>query len=136
MGEAITQKHDMACGLACVCYVANEPYDNLASKQSDERLNIAGFCCPELVELLNGLGQRYAWKKLSESERDSEFSIGDIVFVEPSSYLPYGHFLAKTEDGWMDPWINLNPEDPDVSKARAGIRETLPGRAEYLVFPL
>jgi hypothetical protein len=136
MGESVTQKHDMACGLACVSFITGESYDQLAAQEPPARLNLMGYLCPELVKLLGAHGQQYAWKELPESERDGEFEIGDIVFVERSDSLPYGHFLAKTEHGWMDPWINLSKDRTDVAQAQSGFRETLPGRAEYLVYPV
>jgi hypothetical protein len=135
MDEAVTQKHGMACGLACVSFIAKVPYDVLLRSVTAEQLHNKGFYCPELVDLLRQHGLHYGWKKLAESERDRDFSNGDIVYVEKSSSLPNGHFLAKSASGWMDPWINLATEK-NLSRAESGFRAELPGRADYLVYPI
>jgi hypothetical protein len=132
--DSVTQKHDMACGLACVSFVTGVPYEQFTEAISDEQLNTIGFYCPELVELLGKNGLKYAWMQLPETETGRDFKPGDIVFVERSKQLPYGHFLTKTSGGWMDPWINLTGGS-DIAKARSGFRPSLPGRAEYLVYP-
>lgn len=133
--DSVTQKHRMSCGLACVALITKVPYELLVKSVTSEQLNDRGFYCPELVKLLCDNGFKYAYKKLPEAEQEIKFRIGDIVFVGRSKQLPFGHFLAKTLDGWMDPWINL-PEEIDVSKAKSGFRTSLPGKAEYLVYPL
>ena len=125
----------MACGLACVAYVANTSYNEIADKQSNVKLNKLGFICPELVNILKDLGFNYSWKKLSNKDSD-KFNQGDIVFIERSEQYSEGHFLAKKNDGWMDPWINLADKNSTISKAKSGFREKLPGKAEYLVFKL
>lgn len=132
--QSVVQKHDMSCGLACVAFVTKQPYDKLAAEQFPAKLNWYGFLCPELVEVLKQSGLNYGWKKLPENERDGEFNNGDIVFIEPSPSHKGGHFLVKTEKGWMDPWINLDANHPDVSKAESGFRDSLPGRAEYIIY--
>ncbi|HUD07209.1 MAG TPA: hypothetical protein VMR34_04960 [Candidatus Saccharimonadales bacterium] len=136
MSRNVTQRHEMACGLACVAFVTGESYDDLAEKETDRsRLINLGFLCPELVEILDEHGKEYGWKELSEADRNREFRGGDIVFVERSEKLPYGHFLVKAPEGWMDPWINLS-QDADIRHAESGFRDSLPGTAEYLVYPL
>ena len=135
MTQSITQRHDMACGLACVSFLTSIPYDVLTGTVKAEQLNSRGFYCPELVKLLKDGGLNYAWKKLSEEERDGNFTEGSIVFVERSTLLRHGHFLAKSAEGWMDPWINLST-DSNLSTAQSGFRSDLPGRAEYLIYPL
>lgn len=132
--DSVTQKHSMACGLACVAYVTRMPYDQIAQDQPADKLSKIGFYCPELAVLLNNHGKQYRWKKLAENERDNEFNIGDIVFIERSSSYPAGHFLTKSIHGWMDPWINLDFTKIDLAGAISGYRKTLPGKAEYLLY--
>jgi predicted double-glycine peptidase len=131
--NSVTQEHEMACGLACVAYVTNTPYKKIADEQANEKLNKYGFICPELVSILKDLGFNYSWKKLSDKD-SREFNQGDIVFVKRSKQYSEGHFLAKTSNGWMDPWINVTDKNPTIAKAKSGFRDELPGEAEYLVF--
>ena len=124
----------MSCGLACVAYIADTPYDEVVKGVPPAKLNQTGFYCPELTAKLKQLGYQYAWKKLPESERDNEFNVGDIVFIEPSASHWYGHFLAKSSKGWMDPWINLDYSRLVLAEAASGFRKKLPGRASYLIY--
>ena len=124
----------MSCGLACVAYLANTPYSEVAKGEPPIKLSQIGYYCPELTAKLKKLGLNYAWKKLPENERDSNFSVGDIVFIEPSSSYWYGHFLVKSPQGWMDPWINLDYSRLNLANAASGFREKLPGRASYLIY--
>lgn len=134
--RGVAQKQPMACGLACVSFVTGEPYDRICLGEPSTKLEQTGFTCPELVSKLAQQGQKYGWKKLAETERDSLFHVGDIVFVARSEALPEGHFLAKSSVGWMDPWINLDSARPLISEAVAGFREALPGQAEYLIYKI
>lgn len=134
--RGVPQRHPMSCGLACVAYITGEPYEVIVDGEPQAKLEEAGFLCPELVEKLAKHGQSYGWRKLEESERDGDFEVGDIVFVERSSTLPGGHFLAKSTEGWMDPWINFDLARPFAAEAEAGFRATLPGRAEWLIYML
>jgi hypothetical protein len=134
--RGVAQRHPMSCGLACVSFITGESYDTIVDGEPQVKLEEAGFLCPELVDKLEEHGQHYSWKKLEEDERDGDFKVGDIVFIEPSNAIPGGHFLAKSTAGWMDPWINLDLARPFAAEAEAGFRDALPGRAEYLVYKL
>lgn len=132
--DSVTQKHPMSCGLACVAFLTHTPYDEVIKGEPPAKLNQVGFYCPELTAKLKQLGHQYTWKKLPESERDNEFNVGDIVFIDPSDSHRHGHFLVKSSQGWMDPWINLDYPSLNLAKAQSGFRDKLPGRASYLVY--
>lgn len=124
----------MSCGLACIAYLTSTPYDVLAKGQPSSKLYQSGFWRPELVEILRKLGYDYAWKRLAGAERDAEFEIGEIVFIEPSASHRFGHYLVKSPKGWMDPWINLDYSRLNLAEAESGFRDKLPGRASYLIY--
>ena len=75
-----------------------------------------------------GLKQGY-WKKLDDKSRNETYKNYSIVFIKRSRKYPYGHFLARYKNRWMDPWINL----PDKN-IKAGFREILPNEATYLIY--
>jgi hypothetical protein len=106
----------------------------VVTNKSDYKLNVEGFYCPELVQYLKSYGLTYTWKRLSENERQNNFSVGDLVFIEKSESHPSGHFLVKSAEGWMDPWINLDHNNINIGTATSGFRDELPGQAEYLIY--
>lgn len=129
--KPIRQEDGLGCAVACVAFVLRIPYSKALDLFVDGERRVkeeANFYCPEIVKILNKNELSYRWKKI---QKEKDFKDYSIVFVERSSKLPYGHFLTKYNNKWMDPWINL-PEIP----TKGGFREALPGTPTYLVFPL
>lgn len=133
MKPTVTQKHPMSCGLACVAYILDVGYGELALEQTSDKLNRVGFYCPELVAILNNAGLSYRWKKLSNSNANQNFNNGDIVFIGRTQERPGGHFLVRSPYGWMDPWENL-PNNKNMSEARSSYLDRLPGNPEYVIY--
>ncbi|HUP26209.1 MAG TPA: hypothetical protein VM124_01015 [Candidatus Limnocylindrales bacterium] len=134
--NGVTQKHYMSCGVACVSYLTGVAYDEIAKALSPIKLNFSGFLGVELIDILKKHGLNYAGKQLKGDEAEGEFKIGDIVFIEKSASYWAGHFLVKSDKGWMDPWINLNSAKPWVTDAKSGFREKLPGKPGYLIYKI
>jgi len=134
MKTSVTQKHNMSCGLACVAFITGQSYELLAINETLESLEHNGFTCIGLVLRLRKAGYHYTWRKITKAKPMYEFPKGAIVFVGRSNTLPYGHWLAFSEQGWMDPWINWHPNN-DIRQARAGFRVCLPGKPEYVLLP-
>ena len=89
----------------------------------------ANFYCPEIVKILRNAGLNYSWKKLSKNNLELIKSNYSIIFIVKSKSHPYGHFLARHNNKWMDPWINLPEKNID-----AGFRSELPGDPTYIVY--
>ncbi len=51
-----------------------------------------------------------------------------VACVERCKKYPFGHYLLKTEKGWMNPWIN-RPYEP----RSAGVNKRLPGKPVYAI---
>jgi len=61
---------------------------------------------------------------------------GVIVFIKRSVRYPAGHYLARMNGQWMDPWINF-PNDQNIKNiknATSGFRKKLPGKPIYALF--
>lgn len=126
--KVIVQEDSMGCGVACVASVLGINYSSalLLFKDGKLKANTAGFYCKNMVDALKKHNLRYSFKKAKEPLR----KIPDtIIFIERSSVYPEGHYLAETENGWMDPWVNF----PNLPR-KAGIRKILPGKPEWIIF--
>jgi len=88
-----------------------------------------GFSPKALCELLTTLGKSYFRKYLKTKLK--HYPSGSIIYLKRSKRFPFGHYMAKTDLGWMDPWINL-PNYP----RKAGFRKRLPGIPSYLISPI
>jgi len=130
--KAVRQEDGLGCAVACVAFVLNIPYLEAISLFADGKRRVkeeANFYCPEIAQILNSAGLKYDWKKLSEKPEKIIYNNYSIVFIERSPKYPYGHFLCRYEDTWMDPYINL----PDKVIA-AGFRKELPGKPTYSIY--
>jgi len=131
MKKSITQEDSMGCGAACVAYVTGSPYHVAVSILGITKAQTRGFHIKELVEGLKYFGYSSHYSRIKVGERRI-YHEGDIVFIRRYKRYPYGHYLVKISQGWMDPWINL-PFDQDIMNAQSGLRKRLPGKAQYVV---
>jgi hypothetical protein len=132
--KPVKQEDGLGCAVACVAFVLDLSYSKTLELFEDGKRRAreeANFYCSELVKILNEKGLNYSWKKLNAEDVEAINRNLSIVFIETSHEYPYGHFLARCKDKWMDPWINL----PDTNR-EAGFRDKLPGIPIYIVHPL
>jgi hypothetical protein len=130
--EPVKQEDDLGCAVACVAFILNISYSEALELFADGKRRVqeeANFYCPELVKILNAKGLDYSWKKLDEEDTRIINNNLSIIFIGLSNSHPFGHFLARYKDLWMDPWINL----PDANR-KAGFREKLPGTPTYIIY--
>lgn len=128
----VTQEHSMGCAVACVASLCGISYSSALKLFDDTHLAwTRGFYCNEIVQALQKENLNFIYKKLVASDFYFELHIaGTIVFIAPNEHYPSGHFLLKTEKGWMNPWSNFPSMNPPQSK----FEEKLPGEAEYVIF--
>lgn len=131
--EPVVQEDGLGCAVASTAFVLNIPYQEAITLFEDGQRRakeMPNFYCPEIVKILKEKGLDYSWTKLTDKNRGLADKEMAIVFCEQSPQLPFGHFLSRVKNGWMDPWINLpNPQ------RTAGFRENLPGNPTYVVYP-
>lgn len=120
--RVVSQLDKCGCGVACVASVAGLSY--IQAKLRLEAHGASQDWEKEGVEprpmILALADADITVKKRAGLRR---WPSGTIVFLsdERGIYKGIGHYMVKTDEGWMDPWFN----DPDW-KARGEIRERLP----------
>lgn len=134
MRASITQEMPYGCGIACFAFVTKLSY-----KQAEEFLGTAQaqsnrFFVKNFREELNRFGLIYQSRHL-RSSKPFELCEGSIVLLRRSKQFPVGHYLTYHHGVWMDPWINL-PTNNDITQARSGFRDRLPGEAMYVLEPV
>lgn len=134
MEKPIAQIHPSGCGVACVAQVLGISYlSALKLFQNGEfYAMLRGFYCRDLVGALNRAGRKSKFIFINKRQRKFIYQNGTIVFLARSRHHPQGHYLARVEDRWMDPWITW----PDITHGKAGFRRRLPGRAIYAIIPI
>jgi len=133
--KSVTQEDLLGCGIACVAFICNVSY-RTAKKQYFRNLgdaNKTGYLCKDLVKALSKADKQYSYKHLKKKIR---FKTNTIVFLGRSKKYPVGHYLVRTNVGWMDPWIDFDVDEADIKKANSGFRIRLPEKPIYVIFPL
>ncbi len=131
----VAQQHSMSCGIASVANALGITYEN-AAKHFDMRFaDTRGYFCKSIVVACRKLGAEYRFSKIRLQTQHLIKRTGAIVFVDVSETLPYGHWLARVDAGYVDSWINMATE-ADCTKAIAGMRGQLPGIPSWVVYPV
>ena len=129
MLKAVVQEHSMGCGIACIACVAGIKYSKALKLVQAKYASTKGYYCKEIIKALGKLDLKYEYKKVTSNTKKHLEMEGTIVFIKRSSKYPKGHYLVKTNKGWMNSWINY-PDEP----ARAGFNKKLLGKAQWIIF--
>lgn len=132
MLNPITQKDNLGCAVACAAFVLNKTYDEV---KNDFKQNKNGYLCKEIIAVLNKNGKNYVYGYLTQKLRRKVYKVGTMVFIKRSNKYPAGHYLARANNCWMDPWINFK-KDKNINNAKSGFRKRLPGMPIYGLFQI
>jgi hypothetical protein len=129
--RTITQEHPMGCGVACVAFILKLSYQKTLKLFGTPSYAWGrGFYCRELVAVLNAQGQSYHFRKFKEDYSPLLKKPGTMVFIRKNTRYPFGHFLCRTQRGWMNPWSNC----PIITPAESRMESRLPGEVSYIIF--
>jgi ABC-type bacteriocin/lantibiotic exporter with double-glycine peptidase domain len=136
MKKYIKQEDSMGCGIACVAYVLGISYEkavNLFTQK--QKRETRGFTSKDITEAIKMFSVNYKSVYVGR-EKEPRIENNSIVYVPKCDYFPYGHYLVKIQDGYMDPFINLHESNFDYTKAKAGLRRTLPNKISMKIIPV
>lgn len=133
MVKSVTQNHGLGCGVACVAAVLGVSYNKaLGLFKNPTHAWTKGYYCRDLIYALAKGKKKYGYKYLKSARDPVLKQVGIIVFIRYSRAYPRGHYLVKTRNGWMNPWLNC----PEIAPAKSGIVKKLPARATYAIFEI
>ncbi len=129
--KLIAQEDDLGCGIACSAVIAGISYQEALNlfENGKERATKNGFYCKEIVIVMKNLGLIYQFKYIKKHIKYRIYKPNTIVYIKKSKQYPLGHYLVRTENMWIDPWINF----PNINR-KAGFRKRLPGKPIYIIF--
>ena len=134
MRDSITQEYDYGCGIACFAFAARLSYRQAEKLLGKEQSRSNRFWCKDLSSALTSFGLQYKHMYVKPRLRRKLYREGVIVLIARSKHYPYGHYLIRHKDKWMDPWINLLSNN-DIKCEISGYRKRLPGRPMYFIEP-
>ena len=136
MKRYIKQEDAMGCGIACVAYILcisyKEAVDLFIETYKRETL---GFTSKDITKAIKMFGITYKSVYVGR-EKKLKIENNSIIYVPKCDYFPYGHYLVKIQNGYMDPFINLHESNFDHTKASAGLRKTLPNKISMKKIPV
>ncbi len=130
----VTQEHALGCAVACVASRCAISYQEaLALFNRAEHAWTRGYYCDDIVTALARATLHYSFSAFHpDSHRLLLDRAGTIVFHEPCTEYPHGHFLLRTQEGWMNPWSNF----PQMIPVESAIQEKIGSALAYVVFEL
>lgn len=127
----VAQEHEYGCAVACVATILNSTYyDALELFSAKWNAVGTGFYCSDIVRAFKRAGKSYSYYYIKPHKTSLIYAEDTIVFVKRSLKYPAGHYLARKNYKWVDPWINF-PSFPITS----GPRISLPGIPIYALQP-
>jgi len=133
MRKPVVQQDNFGCSIACLAFITNRTYREIAESFGQEKARTKGFYCREIVDYLKNLGYQAEFHYLKPQIRKKIYQDKTIVFIKRSRKYPFGHYLVRSCNYWMDPWVNFQ-KDKDLKRAKAGFRKKLPGTPIYGIF--
>ena len=130
-GKLVTQEEGMGCGIACAASALGISYQEARKLSENPNGSYSkGYSCKDIVKILNKGGKNYIYKKFKEEYDYLLGRSGTIVFVKEGDDDILGHYLLKTNKGWMDCWINW----PSINPAKAGYNKEMHGEPKWIIF--
>ena len=132
--ERVAQEHPMGCAVACVASRCGLTYTKaLDTFTVPSHAWTRGFYCEEIVEALAQLGLKYTFARFLPDDHSKYLNIvGSIVFIDPCDRYPSGHFIVRSAEGWMNPWVTFPKMNPVVAE----IQSELPGAVGYIIYEI
>ena len=135
IGTIIKQEDTFGCSVACVANLLNTTYIQARElfEGGQPQAEVKGFLCQEIVDALAKAGVDSYYERLDSKSRRKIYKENTIVCIQKNNRFPYGHYLLRSGNGWLDSWNNY-PEDKDLKNAKSAFRRRLPGKPTYAIF--
>jgi hypothetical protein len=127
--KPIIQENLNGCAVACVASLIGKNYFTTLKLFVKKYADTRGYYFKDVISTLKRNGLNYQYSKVIPGTRKHLRIAGSIVFIKRSKKFPSGHYLLKTERGWMNSWIN-SPRLP----IKAGFQKKLPGKAQWVAY--
>ncbi len=131
MTKSITQQGPSGCAPACVAQILGISYRRAVAlfKNGEIKQIYQGFYCREIVTVLKKRGIDAEFRYVNKKIIKKIYRDKTIVYIKRSVKYPQGHYLCRSNNMWMDPWINM----PKMNPSKSGFRKKLPGKPVYMI---
>jgi hypothetical protein len=138
MKVPIRQEDDFGCGLACIAYLKNMKYGDITSsnKVALKKAQTSGYRGKFLADILNNLQRESEskWKtKYCGKTTNPIIPNNSIVYISKNDKYQFGHYIVKTEFGFMNPFSNLLEVAGDSRKSKAAFEKEMFGKPVLII---
>ena len=128
MLNLVTQEAPLGCSIAVVASLLNISYKEAMKlfPQAKRRHGTTGFYNQDIISALSQFGLDYRAIKRRDK---SKIKPKTIVFLSRSKKFPFGHYLLKTNEGYLNSWINY----PCITPAQSGLIYKLPRKIKWVL---
>ncbi len=131
MKNVVKQEDAFGCAIACVAQITGRSYQDAKNLfRNPDYVANNGCGCIIMKNALMRAGFKYRFTKARSNNLELLSRTGTLVLIEPNEQYKFGHYLVKTNHGWMNSWVNC-PFYP----IRACLENELPGNAEWIIYP-
>ena len=127
----ISQEHIMGCSVACVASLLGISYKKSLKLFNKKYVFTRGYYLKDIVLALKKKRIIYNYSKVNDKNKKHLKIPGTIVFIKRSKKYSAGHYLLKTNKGWMNSWINY----PEIN-SKAGFNKKLLGESQWILYKI
>ncbi|KAB7702100.1 hypothetical protein GBN33_03095 [Plesiomonas shigelloides] len=126
----VAQTDEWGCGVACVASFLGISYSTASELLRKHKNGKTVNQTPKGLELHHiALAlQDYGYRVVADWKEPKKFVQGTIVCIAGEKPYDGHHYMLKTRNGWMDPWLNIGKKP-----RKAGFRKKYPDGTEFLV---
>ncbi len=139
MKKSVRQEDDYGCGFACIAYLCDIKYQDV-KKYTDNpnKAKTGGYRCKSLADALNKIFKENKidkiWKtKYVGKTKNPKIPNGSIVYISKNDKYKYGHYIVKTEHGYMNPFVNVDIVQGDSGKSKSEYEKEICGTASLII---
>ena len=139
MKREVRQEDDFGCGFACTAYLCDMQYQDVKKfTNNPENAEIGGYRCKPLCDILNRIYKEKksdkVWKtKYVGKTKNPEIPNNSIIYINKNDKYKYGHYIVKTEYGYMNPFVNLDKVDGDSRLSKSGFENDICGVPSLII---
>jgi len=122
----------MGCAVARVASLLGLGYERALMFFDKNKASTKGYYLKDVILALKKRKVKYKSSKITDKTREYINRPGSIVFIKRSKKYPAGHYLLKTNNGWVNPWINY----PEIAPAKSGFNRNLPREAQWVLYKI
>lgn len=136
---AVRQEDDFGCGFACIAYICDMNYQDVKKcTDNADKAKTGSYRCKFLADTLNRIYKENKIEKIWKTKyvgktKNPKIPSDSIVYISKNYKYKYGHYIVKTDQGYMNPFVNVDKVDSDVRLSIAKFERSMCGAPSLII---